>query len=273
MSDSKCIRLLREWINDATIMNPNEQRELMHMINANDDAPGKHIVDNIKLMATDNNSSNSAPYQVLYSLMLEYGTWGVKMDLELAFEMAKRSHEVGYVPGTYQFGDCYYFGVGVKEDNVMAFSLYRKAHESGHIIATHDMGYCYGVGRGVKRDKVMARRYIQIAADGGYAVAMCRVGYRFEEKNREEACKWYRKALITGYSTRDSLLRIKEMNAEAVQPHGDWHPLVHFLVPNATHLQIKTLLLMRKRTGSPFAKFQLNFIMAYFIPFIASRPY
>jgi TPR repeat protein len=185
---------------------------------------------------------------------LEFGGWGINIDLRRASEMMWLASEAGYGPamarlarmykdGTgvahdnkkaeelgvkalqtedaYACGLCYDFGLGVSKDVTMAAEWYTRAAEQGNIFAQKSLGACYRNGEGAVKDEKKGVEWFTRAAKQGYANAQCNLGLCYVNgqgvaKDEKKAVDWYTKASEQGCASAHSSLGVCYLNGQGV---------------------------------------------------------
>lgn len=96
-----------------------------------------------------------------------------RRDHRECFYWARRSAELGCVPGVYQLARCHEVGIGVAVDLERCVQLYREAATSGHAPALFSLACFYCSGCVVeRRDSTRALELLKQAAESGYTPAM-----------------------------------------------------------------------------------------------------
>lgn len=108
--------------------------------------------------------------------MLEMGL-GVTKDLTKAVEWYRRSAERGNAYSQCNLANCLYNGNGIERDYSEAAKWYKKAAEQGHAVAQTGLGFCYQFGNGVEKDYSEAMKWWRKSAEQGNAVAQNGLGY------------------------------------------------------------------------------------------------
>lgn len=157
------------------------------------------------------------------SAMNTLGNWyysgkNVKKDYEAALKYWALAAKQDYAEAIGNMAICYQYGHGTKKDSVMAVKLYEKAIEKGNtaILQQHidladkknDLFSCtllhemYKEGKGVLYDQKKSQHYLKKAAEGGDT--NCQKDYAMlllNQKNTEEAAKWFKKLADKGNTT------------------------------------------------------------------------
>ena len=107
--------------------------------------------------------------------------------------------------------DCYFFGYGVKIDLNKAFEWYQKAADQDNPIGVYGLGKCYYNGNGIDRDTIKGQDYFNQAGemllkmtDSDNAEVIRLIGncysgwYDGVENNYDKAISYYRKAVELG---------------------------------------------------------------------------
>ena len=165
-----------------------------------------------------------------YRAMLWLGTayehgHGVVKDDWMAFDLWRRSHELGWDPATEKLrslsdeyrkeaekgnasaqffvGVTHEYGYTGKPDTAKAVEWYRKAAEQGHPGAQTFLGFALLTGSGVAKAPEQAVMWFRKAAEKGNPEAQQNLGRCLFlgdgcKKNQQEAVTWYRKAAEQG---------------------------------------------------------------------------
>lgn len=109
----------------------------------------------------------------LFGLAEKYskGAPGLPADKAKAFELFKKSAELGYMPAQYNVALMYAEGEGVAHNEAEAVRWYLKAANQGDADALFSLGRHYETGRGVAKDPLTASMWYEKAADKGLAAA------------------------------------------------------------------------------------------------------
>lgn len=120
-------------------------------------------------------------------------------DLEQA--VAKEDPSAMFVLGhRYERGD------GVPQSDLHAFQLYRRSADIGHAVAASFAGTSLLEGKGVTQDAQTAIEYFRIGADGGFAFAMHSLGVCYLDgvgvpQDPSEAFRWFSRGADLGDPT------------------------------------------------------------------------
>ncbi|QZT39003.1 sel1 repeat family protein [Halosquirtibacter xylanolyticus] len=132
----------------------------------------KMSLDKLKALATQNNSEAYNALGILYL----YGK-GLPKDTLKAFDMFKKSAELGLKDGMCNIGKLYREGKGGVERNYTeAFKYYKMAADAGHHLATYSLARSYYRGEGVEKNFDIAYPLYKKAASFNIPVAKFRVG-------------------------------------------------------------------------------------------------
>lgn len=175
------------------------------------------------------NMGGAAPNGMFYSvpMMGMFGTmpnqsamWGMpptasnEMRFEAALqhpvltEMARLLKELadeGYVPAISRLGLFYEYGNGVPQNMAEAVSMYRTAAAFGDVDAHRYLADCYKDGKGVEKDLNLYKTCLLKAGELGSGMAQNEIGNNYADgkngfpKNKEEAIRWYERAVQQGY--------------------------------------------------------------------------
>ena len=163
--------------------------------------------------------------QAMYDLAEDYrtGSDGYEKNEEEAIRYYKLVAESdGDVDDTYVNVSCYMLGWimaynEIEEDDVEAASWLEKAAEKGSTSADFILGDMYAKGQGVPQDYDKAIELYKQSADGGDSLSMQRLGEIYEngsygqEKDLEEALKWYKLAAENDYDgAQESVTRVEQ---------------------------------------------------------------
>lgn len=136
-----------------------------------------------------------------------YGV-GVECDKSMAVKCYQRAISYDYadsgrtVPAMLALAECLEKGYGTEKDLQRAMSLYKKASETGDPEASYQTGRAILAGGEMKSEYAAARLYMLRAARKGHIPAMLAMGVLADEgrgipKNRDDAKRWYTKAINT----------------------------------------------------------------------------
>jgi len=75
-----------------------------------------------------------------------------------------------------RLGEMYEYGFGLKRDLEKAFEQYKLAADQGFVTAQHNIGRSYNFGTGIKQDFAVAENWYRIAANKGYNKSMFYLG-------------------------------------------------------------------------------------------------
>jgi len=121
---------------------------------------------------------------------------GTKKDTIVAIDMFKAAASQGLPDGMNMVGSL----LEEKKDYASAATWYKKAAELGFSQGQHNLAELYIHGLGVEKDSTIALDLFKMAAEKGLTRAQNRIGVIFDEqKNYEEAIKWFEKAANEGY--------------------------------------------------------------------------
>jgi TPR repeat protein len=95
--------------------------------------------------------------------ILIIGNVQIPKDYKRAFELAQRSHELGYANGSNTLGFMYRDGLGVQVDYQMALNYFNQAVEKGSFNGLVSLGRMYFEGLGVPKDVAKADQYFKMA--------------------------------------------------------------------------------------------------------------
>ena len=129
----------------------------------------------------------------------------VNKDLQYAFDLWKRSSELGNARAFYNLGWCFQHGDGTAIDNSKAVEYYKKAAELSYGDAFYTLGNFYYYGElDVDIDKELAFSYYLKGANLGNYFCYYSVGWFYShgeivEKNHEKALQYYKKAAESGH--------------------------------------------------------------------------
>lgn len=151
----------------------------------------------------------------------EYFGVGTSTDLHQAAESFTASLENTQiepeftVPSLINLGLCYERGTGVSRDVHTALKLYKKAAEFGDPNAMYRVGHLMFSSPELKNESSSARIYILRAARKNHLSAMLTMGLFSEsgngvQKNREDAIRWYTKAVSTEIPSAPALFDFPE---------------------------------------------------------------
>ena len=155
---------------------------------------------------------------------LTYGV-GTDKDLEAAAEAylkaVKTEEQISdrVVPAMLSMAICYENGIGIHKNYKKALELYKKASEYGNADAMYRAGRTIMSSADMKTEYSVARVYILRAARKGHLPAMLLMGIFADEgrgipQNREDAKRWYTKAVNTETATTPPLFDFPERFAE-----------------------------------------------------------
>ena len=155
---------------------------------------------------------------------LTYGV-GTDKDLEAAAEAylkaVKTEEQISdrVVPAMLSMAICYESGIGIHKNYQRALELYKKASEYGNADAMYRAGRTIMSSADMKTEYSVARVYILRAARKGHLPAMLLMGIFADEgrgipQNREDAKRWYTKAVNTETATTPPLFDFPERFAE-----------------------------------------------------------
>lgn len=98
--------------------------------------------------------------------------YGMKQDLDKAFNYYKKGADSGSVSCMYDAGYMLYKGLGCRQNYEKAAELFRSAVDYDHPHALYMLGLCYRNGYGVERSDEQAEFYLNRAATLGSKAAM-----------------------------------------------------------------------------------------------------
>jgi len=147
--------------------------------------------------------------------------FGVSMDQEKAFALARQSADQGYAPGQHALGTMYYSGDGVRKNPDEAFKWFSFAAEQGFTRAQGALAEMYLTGRGVKKDKATAIAWYRRSADDGGTQEQYELGVMYADGNGVradpvEAVKWYRLAAAGGSPLAQNNLAVSYLQGTGV---------------------------------------------------------
>jgi TPR repeat protein len=152
-------------------------------------------------------SRNAKAAQFLVGSMYEFGSGGIKQDLDAAIRSYRSSSEQGFVLAQIRLGDVYFGGKGVAKDYVEARKWYEKASTQlqpyAQSYAQSQLGWLYDNGLGVQQDYDRAYKLYRVAAEQGDPSAQVRLGWLLMQglgvrKDPVEGVSWYQKAALQG---------------------------------------------------------------------------
>lgn len=120
---------------------------------------------------------------------------------EAANHYFQKAAELGMARGLNALGNSYLSGEGIPADEEKGVALIREAAEKGNMQALRNLGYFYADGKyGFPKDSARAKEYLKKAVEAGNDSAANKLGviYEEEEKNIEEAVRWYEKGMELG---------------------------------------------------------------------------
>ena len=154
---------------------------------------------------------------------LIYGVGVEKNEYEAVNAFKKAINDTADVDGNIEkkvnsllsLGYCYEKGIGVNKNPAKALALYKQAAESGMPEALYRTGNAILLNEDEKSDISVARGYILRAARKGHLPAILTMGVFSDEgkgvaKNREDAKRWYLKAVIADTNTIPSAFDFPE---------------------------------------------------------------
>lgn len=155
---------------------------------------------------------------------LTYGV-GVEKDLENAAESYAQAIKTGenaserLVPAMLSMAICYENGIGIHKNSEKALALYKRASEYGNADAMYRAGRTIMSSVEMKTEYSVARIYILRAARKGHLPAMLLMGIFADEgrgipQNRDDAKRWYTKAVSTETNVSPSLFDFPERFSE-----------------------------------------------------------
>lgn len=139
--------------------------------------------------------------------LFEEGLWHEKMgNMELAFELVSRAHELGYAPAHNKKGDMQYKGAEslyARTNKIfkdMAMKCYLENAQNGDVYAQRMVG----VISQSRQDMLEAVKWLQKSAEAGDSVSMFKLGTLYNSgigvaKSVEQAIVWLEKSAICGY--------------------------------------------------------------------------
>lgn len=115
--------------------------------------------------------------------------------LNIAYELLSKAHELGNYKATYAIATWYLFGKHLRKDYKKAFTLLKLASEGNLPDAFYDLAVCYEMGKGVKSNKRQAfLNYLSAALTGDkqsvYEVGRCYYYGIGINKNIEMSRRW-----------------------------------------------------------------------------------
>lgn len=146
---------------------------------------------------------------------------GCEINLEAAVDSFLSALELpnadptSIIPSLINLGICYERGTGVNSDVQTALKLYKKAAELGDPNAMYRVGHLMYSSPELKNESSSARIYILRAARKNHLSAMLTMGLFSEkgngvQKNREDAIRWYTKAVSTEIPSSPDLFDFPE---------------------------------------------------------------
>ncbi|OEU60463.1 MAG: hypothetical protein BA870_10345 [Desulfuromonadales bacterium C00003094] len=134
------------------------------------------------------------------------GLNGVQKDLGRAFDLFKRSADLGHAKGQFKVGYFFYLGKHVTKDVAQAALWFGKSAQQGYAPAQANLGAMYRNGDGVEQDDQLALKWLQKAASQGHAGGQNGLGSLYQTgqgvpQNDALAFEWIRKAALKGDST------------------------------------------------------------------------
>ncbi len=166
--------------------------------------------------------ANAGDPDAAVALGTAYNTgFGVPIDTNKAFALAKQSADLGYAPGRHALGAAYYYGDGVRKDVAEAFKWYSLAAEQGYTRAQGAIAGMYQTGTGVKKDKAAAMAWLRRSADNGGTQEQYELGVIYADGNgvradAVEAVKWYRLAAAGGSPLAQNNLAVSYLQGTGV---------------------------------------------------------
>jgi uncharacterized protein len=147
--------------------------------------------------------------------------FGVPIDTNKAFALAKQSADLGYAPGQHALGAAYYYGDGVRKNAEEAFKWYSLAAEQGYTRAQGAVAGMYQTGTGVKKDKAAAMAWYRRSAENGGTQEQYELGVIYQDGNgvrtdHAEAVKWYRLAAAGGSPLAQNNLAVSYLKGTGV---------------------------------------------------------
>lgn len=132
-----------------------------------------------------------------------YGKY-VELNGHLAFDLYKKSAELGNTRALCNLSVCYVYGIGCEKNEVIALELNKKAADLGNPLAMCALGMCYEKGIGCEKDLDIAFSWYKKAANLNFPRAMFNLGICYEygkgcEKNLDLAFYWYKKSAELDY--------------------------------------------------------------------------
>lgn len=113
--------------------------------------------------------------ELFYKGILKKEGRGVERNFEEAFQLYKRSSELGFVQAHINLGSCYREGQGVAKDLVMAFKCFKMASDKNSALGLCHVGYMYEFGLGVELNLEEAMRYYEASAKKKNAYSIQRI--------------------------------------------------------------------------------------------------
>ena len=115
-------------------------------------------------------SEESVDPELIYKDAVNYqnGTDGKPKDLNRAFEMFRRSADMGYAPAQTAAAGCYISGDGTSQDFAKAKYYYELASIQDNAAAWNGLGLMYGKGIGMPKDVAKAFHLFEISLAAGY---------------------------------------------------------------------------------------------------------
>lgn len=101
---------------------------------------------------------------------------GVRQNVKLGAEWAKKSADQGYVDALSLLAGMYERGVGVPKDIAMSIQLRKRAAATRDALAQYNLALAYLRGRGVQKDVDAAMALLKSAAQQNFQAAMLNVG-------------------------------------------------------------------------------------------------
>ena len=119
--------------------------------------------------------------------------------------LVKELADEGYVPAISTLGLYYEYGNGVPQNMTEAVSMYSTAAAFGDVDAHGYLADCYKDGKGVEKNLELYKTLLMKAGELGSSQAQNELGSNYADgkngfpKNKEEAIKWYERAMAQGH--------------------------------------------------------------------------
>lgn len=134
------------------------------------------------------------------------GINGVQKNLGRAFDLFKRSADLGHAKGQFKVGYFYYLGKHVTKDIALSALWFDKSAQLGYAPAQVNLGAMYRNGDGVEQNDQLALKWLQKAANQGHSGGQNGLGSLYQTgqgvaQNDTLAFEWIRKSALQGNAT------------------------------------------------------------------------